>query len=219
MKYILQVQYSLVSTYFTVAQEGYKEAERCRRTISALPDHLDEGGINDYTLLDKELYRNLLIYIIFLAFTIEALINKYLYHQYQAGKISKKLFNHLDEMTTIDKCGIATQICSNVENHDLFDYGVEPIQSLQKLFKLRNALVHSKQIKDNLFELNPETGFISSTSTGKPWQYNLDKPDDNARYLKAVKQLMQALQEIDPSIDSDWLNCDDWADIRHIIEE
>ena len=142
MKHTFHMRYSHVSTYFSIAKQSYENAQKYSRQISTLPDPPDEDAIFDEYQLGKRDYNEVIIYVTFIALTAEALINKYLFLQRQAGKISKRLFDHIDKkMSTEDKWGLATQYFSSSEAQALLEYSREPMQSLISLFKLRNKLV------------------------------------------------------------------------------
>ncbi|MDB9535417.1 hypothetical protein PN451_06075 [Dolichospermum planctonicum CS-1226] len=169
--------------------------------------------------LRKEEYNEVIIYVIFIALTAEALINKYLFLQRQAGKISKSLFDHIDKkMSTEEKWGLATQYFSSSKAQELLDYGRQPMQNLISLFKLRNQLVHAKQRKLDIVTHNSDGNLIRQDSSEKPSPYNLAF-ENTKHYLETVQHLMKVLQELDSESISDWLNNDDWVEPIVIKEE
>lgn len=213
------MRYSHVSTYFSIAKQSYENAQSYSRQISMLPDPPDEDTLFDGHQLGKKEYNEVIIYVIFTALTAEALINKYLFLQQQTGKISKKLFDHIDmKMSTEDKWGIATQHFSSSETQELLDYGREPMQSLISLFKLRNKLVHVKQSKSNILTHNSDGNLTLQDSIEKPSPYNLAF-ENTKHYLETIQHLMKVLQKLDPEIISDWLYNDDWVEPIVTIEE
>lgn len=219
MKHTLHMRYSHVSTYFSIAKQSYENAQSYSRQISMLPDPPDEDTLFDGHQLGKKEYNEVIIYVIFTALTAEALINKYLFLQQQTGKISKKLFDHIDmKMSTEDKWGIATQHFSSSETQELLDYGREPMQSLISLFKLRNKLVHVKQSKSNILTHNSDGNLTLQDSIEKPSPYNLAF-ENTKHYLETIQHLMKVLQKLDPEIISDWLYNDDWVEPIVTIEE
>lgn len=219
MKHTFHMQYSHVSTYFSIAQQSYEKAQGYSRKISALPDSPDEDIIFVGNQLGEREYNEVIIYVIFTALTAEALINKYLFLQRQAGKISKRLFDHIDKkMSTEDKYGLATQYCSSSEAQVLLDYGSEPMQSLISLFKLRNKLVHAKQSKLDIATHNSDGNLTLSDSIEKPSPYNLAF-ENTKHYLETVQHLMKVLQQLDTESISDWLNEDDWVEPIVTAEE
>lgn len=219
MKHTLHMRYSHVSTYFSIAKQSYENAQSYSRQISMLPDPPDEDTVFDGHQLGKKEYNEVIIYVIFTALTAEALINKYLFLQQQTGKISKKLFDHIDKkMSTEDKWGIATQYFSSSETQELLDYGREPMQSLISLFKLRNKLVHAKQSKLNIATHNSDGNLTLQDSIEKPSPYNLAF-ENTKHYLETIQHLMKVLQKLDPEIISDWLYNDDWVEPIVTIEE
>lgn len=218
MKHTFHVQYSHVSTYFSIAKQSYENAQSYSRQVSALPHPPDEDVIFEGHQLGKKEYNEVIIYVIFIALTAEALINKYLFSQRQAGKISKRLFDHIDKkMSTEDKWGLATQYGSS-EAQELLDYGREPMQSLISLFKLRNQLVHAKQSKLDIVTHNSDGNLILQDSSEKPSPYNLAF-ENTKHYLETVQHLMKVLQELDSEVISDWLYEDDWVEPMLITEE
>jgi len=219
MKRTFHVQYSHVSTYFSIAKQSYENARGYSEQNSMLPDPPGEDVIFDGHQLGKKEYNEVIIYVIFTALTAEALINKYLFLQQQAGKISKKLFDHIDKkMSTEDKWGLATQYFSSSETQVLLDYGCEPMQSLISLFKLRNKLVHAKQIKLNMAIHNSDGNLTRQDSIEKPSPYDLAF-ENTKHHLETVQHLMKVLQKLDPEGISDWLNEDDWVEPIVIAEE
>ena len=213
------MQYSHVSTYFSIAKQSYKNAERYSGQISQLPDPPDEDVMFLEHQLAKKEYNEVIIYVIFIALTAEALINKYLFLQRKAGKISKDFFNHIDKkMSTEDKWGLATQLVSSSKAQALLNYGHEPMQSLVSLFKLRNQLVHAKQSKLNISTYNSDGNLTMQDSIEKPSPYNLAF-NNTKHYLETVQNLMKVLNELDSEGISDWLNEDDWVKPIIIKEE
>ena len=184
------MRYSHVSTYFSIAKQSYENAKRYSRQISMLPDPPDEDVIFEEHQLGKKEYNEVIVYVIFIALTAEALINKYLFLQLHAGKISKRLFDHIDKkMSTEDKWGLATQYFSSSKSQELLDYGREPMQSLISLFKLRNKLVHAKQSTLNIATHNSDGNLTLQDSSEKPSPYNLAF-ENTKHYLETVQHLM-----------------------------
>jgi hypothetical protein len=219
MKHTFSLRYSHVSTYFSIAKQSYENAQRYSGQISKLPDPPDEDVIFMAHQLGKEEYNEVIIYVIFIALTAEALINKYLFLQRQAGKISKRLFDHIDKkMSTEEKWGLATQYLSSSKAQELLDYEREPMQNLISLFKLRNQLVHAKQRKLDIVTHNSDGNLIRQDSSEKPSPYNLAF-ENTKHYLETVQHLMRVLQELDSESISDWLNNDDWVEPIVIKEE
>lgn len=213
------MRYSHVSTYFSIAKQSYENAQSYSRQISTLPDPPDEDVIFDGHQLGKKEYNEVISYVIFTALTAEALINKYLFLQRQAGKISKRLFDHIDKkMSTEDKWGLATQYFSSSETQMLLDYSREPMQSLISLFKLRNKLVHAKQSKLDIATHNSDGNLTLQDSIEKPSPYNLAF-ENTKHYLETVQHLMKVLQKLDSEGISDWLNEDDWVEPIVTTEE
>jgi hypothetical protein len=212
MKDTFSVRYSHVSTYFSIAKQSYENAQRYSGQRSKLPDPPDEDVIFEEHELGKKEYNELIIYVIFIALTAEALINKYLFLQLQAGKISKRLFDHFDrKMSTEDKWEFATQYFSYSKAQALLDVGREPMQSLISLFKLRNKLVHPKQSKLNISTYDSDGNLTTHDSIEKPSPYNLAF-ENTKHYLETVQHLMKVLNELDSEGISDWLNQDDWVE-------
>jgi hypothetical protein len=219
MKHTFYMRYSHVSTYFSIARQSYENAQRYSRQLSALPYPPDEDVIFDSDQLGKKEYNEVVIYVIFAALTAEALINKYLFLQRESGKISKKLFDHIDEkMSTEDKWGLATQYFNSPETQMLLDYGCEPMQSLKNLLKLRNKLVHAKQSKLDVATYSSDESLTLQHKSKKPDPYNLAF-ENTKHYLETVKRLMEVLQKLDSESISDWLNADDWVEPVFTIEE
>lgn len=212
MKHIFHARYSHVSTYFSIARQSYSTAKSCSEQISTPSDYPDEDTVFEGHLLGKQEYNAVLIYVIFTALTAEAMINKYLFLQKQAGKLSKKLFDHMDKkMSTEDKWGIATQYLNSSEAQKLLDYGCEPMQSLRKLFKLRNELVHARQGKLDIATFDSDMQVIAKDITEKPSPYNITF-ENTKHYIETVQSLMKALQKLDPENVSDWLDQNDWVE-------
>lgn len=219
MKHTFYMRYSHVSTYFSIAKQSYENAQKYSEQISKLPNPPDEDVIFEEHQLGKKEYNEVIIYVIFIALTAEALINKYLFLQRQAGKISKRLFEHIDQkMSTEDKWGLATQYFSHSKAQELLDYGHEPMQSLISLFKLRNKLVHAKQSKLDISTYDSDGNLTMQDSIEKPSPYNLAF-NNTKHYLETVQHLMKVLNELDSEGISDWLNEDDWAEPIVIKEE
>lgn len=218
MKHTINVRHSHVSTYFSIAKRSYISAQQYSTEISSLPYPPDEDAVFDGHHLGKKEYNEVIVYIIFTALTAEALINKYLFIQQHKGKISKRLYEHIDQkMSTEDKWGIATQHFNNSEVQNLLDYGCEPMQSLINLFRLRNKLVHAKQSSSNIAIYESDGDIKIPNSSGKPSPYNLNF-ENTKHYIETVKRLMEVLQKLDPDNVSNWLDSDDWAELI-IIEE
>lgn len=212
MKHIFHARYSHVSTYFSIAEQSYSTAKSCSEQISAQSDYPDEDTVFEEYLLGKKEYDAVLIYVIFTALTAEAMINKYLFLQRQAGKLSKKLFDHIDKkMSTEEKWGIATQYLNSSEAQKLLDYGCEPMQSLIALFKLRNKLVHAKQGKLDIATFDSDMHVTAKDIIEKPSPYNIAF-ENTKHYIETVQSLMKALQKLDPENVSDWLNQNDWVE-------
>lgn len=217
MDRISYIQYSNVSTYFSIAEESYRNAEQYSQRISEYSnqyDSFDEDTLFIVNQLEEKEYKSVLMYVIFAALTVEALINKFLFLQLRKEKISKRLFDHIDtKMSTPDKWGIATQL---IAPHDLqkslLGYGHQPMQDISKLFALRNSLVHSKQANLNISIFSPKEGLTLNEKTEKPTPYNITF-ENTKNYLETVRKLMKILQELDPTITSDWLTEDDWATV------
>lgn len=184
-----------------------------------MPNPPDEDIIFTAHQLGKKEYNEVMIYVIFTALTAEALINKYLFLQLQTGKMSPKLFKDIDEkMNTVDKWELATQYFRSSEVQVLLNRGREPMQSLAKLFKLRNKLVHSRQSRLNIAIYNSDGNLTPQNLTEKPSPYSLTF-ENTKRYLKTVQHLMEVLQKSGSEGISDWLNEEDWAKPIVITEE
>ena len=212
MKHSFHVRYSHVSTYFSIAKQSYSTAKSCSEQISTLPDPPDEDVVFEGNVLGKREYNAVLTYIIFTALTAEAMINKYLFLQQQAGKLSKRLFDHIDKkMSTEEKWGIATQYLDSSEAQMLLDYGCEPMQSLIALFKLRNKLVHARQGKLHIATFDSDMHVTAKDTIEKPSPYNIEF-ENTKHYIETVQSLMKILQKLDPENISDWLNQNDWAE-------
>lgn len=123
-----------------------------------------------------------IVSVIFSALTLESFIN-----YYAIDRTSKNYFlKHLDKLSPVTKWLIFPKLFTgNQISTDSQSY-----QLLDKLFKLRNKLVHDKSTKKNIRELKSED-FINQTNSQES--------------IQTVIKLCKELKALDPKIDIGWI--------------
>jgi hypothetical protein len=123
------------------------------------------------------------IVIVFSALTLEAYIN-----HYGINRISGNYFTkYLDRLDLIAKWIIVPKVVTGKQ----LDPGSKAMQELEWLVALRNRLVHYKSKKITVDNLSGND-FL--------WY------EDAERAIRAVIRIVNALREIDPDAEMDWLN-------------
>lgn len=115
---IRQVRYSIQKRYLILARELFNLAEPKRNTPS----------------ISEQRQGRLWGSITFIAFALEASINEFIFEH------CKKESHALERMSTPDKWLIIPRLFNNRD----WDFGNEPLQSIKKIFSIRDVLVHYK---------------------------------------------------------------------------
>ncbi|WP_250125893.1 hypothetical protein [Chroococcidiopsis sp. CCMEE 29] len=126
-----------------------------------------------------------IVSVIFSALTAEAFIN-----HYGITKTSKNYFKYLDRLNLVDKWIIVPKVVTG----NSIEPGSHSIQCLNNLVGLRNKLVHYKTRK-------------VSIETIDDWEsLGMASFDDAQNGIEAIRLSVKALNKIDESVETQWLD-------------
>lgn len=172
-------------TFFAIAHQHHQEIKRLvsERNMREIKGNYD---VDFNAAKNAEIQRCAMVSVIFSALTLEALINNYGIERFSATYFDK----HLANLNTVSKWVVIPTLATGKDlNRDR-----QAFEGLKHLFKQRDKLVHYKTRKKKVSELQEHEDWVTEEHSEKA--------------LQTVRALVEAVSEIDPSLETEWL---DWA--------
>ncbi len=170
-------------TFYGIAHRHYQEVlrlveDRNSRTVKT------DDDVDFVSKKNAEIQADAMIVVVFAALTLEAFIN-----DYGIEKFSMPYFlKHLDRHSTVKKWAI---IPRKAVGKEIATDG-QAYDAIRKVFALRHKLVHYKSGKKKISDLSEQEDWIT---------------EDHAKMCyEAVELAVNALQAVDVSVESRWLN-------------
>jgi len=172
-------------TFYAIAYRHYLLIARLVRQREGR-DVITRDDVDFQCALSAAIQREAIVAVIFSALALEAFINDYgLMH------FSKSYFkDHLDRLSTVSKWVVFPKLVVGKQ----LDTNLQPFESLVKLFKCRDKLVHYKTKRKRVCDL-----------ADKDWSEYWFGEEEASEALETITQVVTALKELDPSVDIDWL--------------
>lgn len=167
----IEVTESKWGEFWQLARDSLKAAENHEAERESIGQAGHDDGLGMAIVLrDQQVH----VCLVFAAFAVEALINDYIFLKSPPGFIG----NHLERLPTVAKYVFAVQWFTETK----LDPSHEPVQGLQRMFELRNQLVHPK------------------TQRGAPEEVDKTRVSitDAREVVATIEAAVRKLQELDP---------------------
>jgi hypothetical protein len=175
------------STFYAIAHRNYIEVQRLKAEHDKYQSDLKDKEITNADvdfLAEKNaaIQRHAMVVVIFSALTLEAFINHYAIENFSKSYLN----NYLDKLDPVSKWIVIPKLVLG----QTLDTDGQPFELLQRLFSLRNTLVHYKTRIKRIDEIQ-DNDWI--------------REDEAEEAIQAVWKVVGELSNLDDSQAIDWL--------------
>jgi hypothetical protein len=143
----------------------------------------DDRDVDFHAAKNAEIQRTAMVSVIFSALALEAFINNYGIERFSGSYFD----NYLDKLSAVSKWIVIPRLVTGKE----IDRDGQAFEWLKGLFMQRDKLVHYKTRKKKISELREDKDWVTE--------------EHSEHALQTVRAVVEALSEIDPNVEIEWL--------------